>query len=80
MSSLAAETALASPPLDMERFAATPLQRAPFDFLIVQAFVRPHESLDAEQNAGHLEGIRLWNENLMKARAAGKRFGAESTA
>lgn len=51
----------------------------PFDFLIVQAFVRPHESLDAVQNAGHLEGITLWNENLMKARAAGKRVIAQAT-
>jgi hypothetical protein len=51
----------------------------PFDFLIVQAFVRPHESLDAVQNAGHMEGIRLWKENLMKARAAGKRVIAQAT-
>ena len=51
----------------------------PFDFLVVQAFVRPHESLDAVQNAGHLEGLALWNENLMKARAAGKRVIAQAT-
>jgi len=51
----------------------------PFDFLIVQAFVRPHESLDAVQNAGHMEGIRLWKENLLKARAAGKRVIAQAT-
>lgn len=41
MSSLAAETAAASPRLDMDRFEATPLQRAPFDFLIVPGFLRP---------------------------------------
>ena len=51
----------------------------PFQFLIVQAFVRPHESLDAVQNAGTAEGIGLWNENLMKARAAGKRVIAQAT-
>ncbi len=41
MSSLAAETAAASPRLDMERFESTPLQRAPFDFLIVPGFLGP---------------------------------------
>jgi hypothetical protein len=35
--------------------------------------------LDAVQNAGHLEGIKLWNENLMKARAAGIRVVAQAT-
>lgn len=38
--SLAAETAARSPRLDLERFEATPLQRAPFDFLIVPAFLK----------------------------------------
>ena len=51
----------------------------PFDFVIVQAYVISHESLDAEQDAGHIAGIRLWNENLMKARAAGKRVIAQAT-
>lgn len=40
MSSLAAETAPRSPRLDLERFEATALQRAPFDFLIVPGFLR----------------------------------------
>ncbi len=35
----------------------------PFDFVIAQAFVLPHESLDDVQNASHSEGIKLWNEN-----------------
>ncbi len=40
MSSLAAETFPTSPRLDMDRFEATPLQRAPFDFLIVPGFLK----------------------------------------
>ncbi len=40
MSSLAAETAPISPHLDLERFEATALQRAPFDFLIVPGFLK----------------------------------------
>jgi len=38
--SLAAETPSRSPRLDLERFEATPLQRAPFDFLIVPGFLK----------------------------------------
>jgi hypothetical protein len=41
LSSLAAETAPRSPRLDLERFEATALQRAPFDFLIVPGFLKP---------------------------------------
>ncbi len=40
MTRLAAETVTASPHLDMERFEATALQRAPFDFLIVPGFLK----------------------------------------
>lgn len=40
MPSLAAETPARSPRLDLERFEATPLQRAPFDFLIVPGFLK----------------------------------------
>lgn len=40
MSSLAAETAPRSTRLDLERFEATALQRAPFDFLIVPGFLK----------------------------------------
>lgn len=40
MPSLAAETAPRSARLDLERFEATDLQRAPFDFLIVPGFLR----------------------------------------
>jgi len=40
LSSLAAETAPRSPRLDLERFEATALQRAPFDFLIVPGFLK----------------------------------------
>lgn len=40
MTRLAAETATTSPHLDMERFEATALQRAPFDFLIVPGFLK----------------------------------------
>ena len=40
MPSLAAETAPRSPRLDLERFEATALQRAPFDFLIVPGFLK----------------------------------------
>lgn len=40
MSSLAAETVPTSPRLDMARFEATALQRAPFDFLIVPGFLK----------------------------------------
>lgn len=36
----AAETAARSPRLELERFEATPLQRAPFDFLIVPGFLK----------------------------------------
>ena len=43
----------------------------PFDFVIVQTFVHPHESLMRVQNFSTYP--ELWNENLMKARAAGKR-------
>jgi SM-20-related protein len=39
--SLAAETAPPSPRLDLDRFEATALQRAPFDFLIVPGFLAP---------------------------------------
>lgn len=46
MSSLAAETVPTSPRLDLARFEATPLQHAPFDFLIVPGFLRP-EALPA---------------------------------
>ena len=49
----------------------------PFDFGIVQAFVLSHESLDEVQNAADHPG--LWNENLGKARAAGKRIIAQAT-
>jgi len=38
--SLAAETVSPSPRLDMDRFEATPLQRTPFDFLIVPGFLK----------------------------------------
>src|SRR3546814_1150129 len=44
--SLAAEVHPRSPHLDLERFEATALQRAPFDFLIVPAFLR-REALPA---------------------------------
>src|SRR3546814_6199450 len=44
--SLAAEPAPRSPRLDLERFAATVLQRAPFDFLIVPGFLK-REALPA---------------------------------
>src|SRR3546814_676224 len=44
--SLAAEPAPRSPRLDLERFAATALQRAPFDFLIVPGFLK-REALPA---------------------------------
>jgi SM-20-related protein len=40
LSSLAAETTARSPRLDLERFEATALQRAPFDFLIVPGFLK----------------------------------------
>ena len=40
LSSLAAETAPRSPRLDLERFEATALQRAPFEFLIVPGFLK----------------------------------------
>ena len=40
MPSLAAETAPRSPRLELERFEATALQRAPFDFLIVPGFLK----------------------------------------
>lgn len=40
MPSLTAETTARSPRLDLERFEATPLQRAPFDFLIVPGFLK----------------------------------------
>ncbi|MGD1879486.1 MAG: 2OG-Fe(II) oxygenase [Kiloniellaceae bacterium] len=40
MSSLTAETAARSPRLDLERFEATALQRAPFEFLIVPGFLK----------------------------------------
>jgi hypothetical protein len=40
LSSLATETTPRSPRLDLERFAATALQRAPFDFLIVPGFLK----------------------------------------
>lgn len=46
MPSLAAEPAPRSPRLDLERFAATALQRAPFDFLIVPGFLK-REALPA---------------------------------
>lgn len=46
MSSLAAETVPNSPRLDLDRFEATPLQRAPFDFLIIPGFLKP-ETLPA---------------------------------
>lgn len=46
MPSLAAETTARLPRLDLERFEATPLQRTPFDFLIVPAFLR-REALPA---------------------------------
>jgi len=45
----------------------------PFDFVIVQAFVLPHESLTEVQNASDADHAKAWNENLMRARAAGKR-------
>src|SRR3546814_17506205 len=44
--SLAAEPAPRSPRLDLERFVATALQRAPFDFLIVPGFLK-REALPA---------------------------------
>ena len=40
MASPAAEPRESSP-LDLERFAATPLRREPFDFLIVPGFLKP---------------------------------------
>ena len=40
MPSLVAEIAPRSPRLDLERFEATALQRAPFDFLIVPGFLK----------------------------------------
>ncbi|HEY9549175.1 MAG TPA: hypothetical protein VIR45_06715, partial [Kiloniellaceae bacterium] len=46
MPSLAAEPVPRSPRLDLERFAATALQRAPFDFLIVPGFLK-REALPA---------------------------------
>lgn len=49
----------------------------PFDFVIAQAFVHPHDSLMYVQNAnGHPE---VWNKCLMRARAAGKRVIAIMT-
>jgi len=45
----------------------------PFDFVIAQAFVLPHESLTEVQNVSDAAGAKAWNERLMKARAAGKR-------
>jgi len=46
LSSLAADTAPRSARLDLERFEATALQRAPFEFLIVPGFLK-RESLPA---------------------------------
>jgi hypothetical protein len=46
LSSLAADTTPRSPRLDLERFEATALQRAPFDFLIVPGFLK-REALPA---------------------------------
>ncbi|MEO3428539.1 2OG-Fe(II) oxygenase [Pelagibius sp. CAU 1746] len=46
MSSLTAETVPTSPRLDMARFEAAPLQRAPFDFLILPGFLK-REALPA---------------------------------
>jgi len=37
-------------PLDLERFAATPLRREPFDFLIVPAFLKPEALPAIEQD------------------------------
>lgn len=45
----------------------------PFDFVIAQAFVLPHESLTEVQNGSDAAHAKAWNERLMKARAAGKR-------
>jgi hypothetical protein len=47
----------------------------PFDFVVTQAIVVPGDFTGSEgtNNATDLEHIKVWNENLMKARAAGKR-------
>lgn len=50
MPSLAAETLPRSPRLDLERFEATPLQRAPFDFLIVPGFLKRESLAAVEQD------------------------------
>lgn len=49
MPSLAADIAPRSPRLDLERFEATPLQQAPFPFLIVPGFLR-REALPAVEH------------------------------
>lgn len=51
MSSLAAESpAAVAPSFDMERFEATSLQHAPFDFLIVPGFLKPAGVAVAERD------------------------------
>ena len=37
----------------------------PFDFVIAQAFVLPHESLTEVQNVSDAAGAKAWNERLM---------------
>ncbi len=46
----------------------------PFDYIITQAIVLPGEfSPPGTNNASDLEHIKIWNDRLKKARAAGKR-------
>lgn len=46
----------------------------PFDFIITQAIVLPGNfGTPGTNNASDLEHIKIWNESLKKARAAGKR-------
>jgi len=46
----------------------------PFDFLITQAIILPGDfGTPGTNNASDIEHIQIWNESLLKARAAGKR-------